>query len=110
MTSTPQNDPVCGMAVDPATAKHRVELAGQAYVFCCEGCKAKFLADPIRFAKSADKSDADLPRASATPRVTGTIYTFPMHPQIRRNAPRQLSHLRHGAGARRHSGNRRLQS
>ena len=27
-------DPVCGMAVDPATAKHTAEHAGTTYFFC----------------------------------------------------------------------------
>ena len=42
-------DPVCGMQVDPATAKHRVEHEGEAYVFCCAGCAGKFEADPARY-------------------------------------------------------------
>jgi Cu+-exporting ATPase len=35
-------DPVCGMMVDPATSKHRLEHAGQTYFFCCGGCRTKF--------------------------------------------------------------------
>ena len=77
-------DPVCGMVVNPATAKHRAEHDGHAYYFCCDGCKAKFLADPARFLKPADKG---VPAAPPTPITAGTIYTCPMHPQIRRDAP-----------------------
>ena len=36
-------DPICGMTVDPATARH-AERDGQTYYFCCEGCRKKFLA------------------------------------------------------------------
>ena len=36
-------DPVCGMAVSIATARHKAEVAGVAYYFCCGGCRAKFL-------------------------------------------------------------------
>src|ERR1039458_9168148 len=43
------HDPVCGMVVDPVTAKHRTEYDAQPYYFCCSGCKAKFLADPVQF-------------------------------------------------------------
>ena len=48
MTSaTPtERDPVCGMNVNPATAKHTYELAGKKYYFCCAGCADKFKANP----------------------------------------------------------------
>ncbi len=36
-------DPICGMTVDPATARH-AELDGQKFYFCGEGCRKKFLA------------------------------------------------------------------
>ena len=39
-------DPVCGMSVDPATAKHKAEHAGAAYYFCSAGCREKFIAEP----------------------------------------------------------------
>ncbi len=42
-------DPVCGMKVDPATSKHRVEHDGVTYHFCCGGCRAKFAADPSKY-------------------------------------------------------------
>ena len=38
-------DPVCGMRVDPATAKHRSEHAGVSYFFCNPRCKDKFDAE-----------------------------------------------------------------
>ena len=47
-------DPVCGMTVDPATAKHRAEHEGRTWYFCCAGCRAKFEADPARYAEAAD--------------------------------------------------------
>lgn len=79
-------DPVCGMSVNPAAAKPRAEHDGQTYYFCCEGCKAKFLADPTRILRSADKSVPGIPAPPVAPAPTGTIYTCPMHPQIRRDA------------------------
>ena len=39
-------DPVCGMTVDPATSKHRMEHAGSEFHFCSAGCRDKFAADP----------------------------------------------------------------
>ncbi|MDP8984811.1 MAG: heavy metal translocating P-type ATPase [Pseudomonadota bacterium] len=75
------------MIVKPATAKHRAEHEGQTYYFCGDCCKAKFLADPTRFLKPADKGAPAAPAAPVVPAPAGTIYTCPMHPQIRRDAP-----------------------
>ena len=33
-------DPVCGMQVDVATARHTAEVDGVAYYFCCANCRA----------------------------------------------------------------------
>jgi xanthine dehydrogenase accessory factor len=41
-------DPVCGMEVDIATARHRFEHGGRTYVFCGASCRAAFAADPVR--------------------------------------------------------------
>lgn len=51
-------DPVCGMAVDPATAKHVSTHDGQAFYFCCAGCKAKFDASPATYVAAGLKSAA----------------------------------------------------
>src|SRR5271170_5951552 len=80
-------DPVCGMVVHPATAKNRVEHDGQTYYFCCGGCKAKFLADPTQFANPTPQSAPSVPSTPSSPVAQGTIYTCPMHPQIRRSEP-----------------------
>ncbi len=80
-------DPVCGMLVEPGSAKHRSDHDGHTYSFCCDGCKAKFLADPARFSKTADKGAPRVPGVPTAPPNAGTTYTCPMHPQIRRNAP-----------------------
>ncbi|MEO8883960.1 MAG: YHS domain-containing protein, partial [Devosia sp.] len=74
-------DPVCGMSVDPATAKHRAEHGGQSYFFCSAGCQTKFVANPAQYIGSVEA------KAAATPVPTGTIYTCPMHPQIRQVGP-----------------------
>lgn len=45
-------DVVCGMDVDPATAKHSTQYQGQTYYFCGPGCKRAFEADPQQFIKA----------------------------------------------------------
>ena len=36
-------DPICGMTVNVATARHKANVAGVDYYFCCAGCRTKFL-------------------------------------------------------------------
>ncbi|WP_160121644.1 heavy metal translocating P-type ATPase [Rhodovarius lipocyclicus] len=74
-------DPVCGMTVDPATATHHQEHAGQRYFFCSSGCQAKFKAEPGRYLGRGVTSL----RAEAV--APGAVYTCPMHPQIRQPGP-----------------------
>ena len=55
-------DPVCGMAVDTAgdgigwvtKAVTTVTHDGKTYSFCSDACKAKFLADPGRYAEKRE--------------------------------------------------------
>src|SRR5437660_1494443 len=49
-------DPVCGMAVDPATAKYRRAHGGQTYYFCCQHCAEKFEAAPEKFLQAPARS------------------------------------------------------
>jgi uncharacterized protein len=42
-------DPVCGMSVDPATAKEQAEYMGVTYSFCSPGCRSAFEKDPARY-------------------------------------------------------------
>jgi Cu+-exporting ATPase len=42
-------DPVCGMMIDPASAKGKSQHEGKTYYFCSEGCKKKFDADPKKY-------------------------------------------------------------
>jgi xanthine dehydrogenase accessory factor len=43
-------DPVCGMTVAVAGAKHHAEHEGRTFYFCCAGCREKFLAAAERYA------------------------------------------------------------
>ena len=70
-------DPVCGMEVDPATSVHRHTHDGYEYLFCSAGCCDKFAADPEKY----------LQRAASPAQPEGTIYTCPMHLEIRQIGP-----------------------
>jgi P-type Cu+ transporter len=74
-------DPVCGMSVDPHTAKHKADHGGRPYYFCSAGCRTKFLADPKKYL------GPEAAKAAAEPVPEGTIYTCPMHPEIRQVGP-----------------------
>ena len=74
-------DPVCGMAVDPVSAKHKAEHGGTTYYFCSTGCHDKFVAEPSRLLAAS----AGTP--PPTPAPSGAIYTCPMHPQVRQAGP-----------------------
>jgi Cu+-exporting ATPase len=73
-------DPVCGMMVDPKTAKSSANYGGRAFFFCSEGCKTKFEVEPERYLASEEKP-------TPAPAPPGAIYTCPMHPQIRQIGP-----------------------
>ncbi|OGS90085.1 MAG: copper-translocating P-type ATPase [Gallionellales bacterium GWA2_59_43] len=73
-------DPVCGMKVADNTP-HQFDHEGRLYLFCSQHCLDKFKAAPISYAEASSASAAP----SAT--VRGTIYTCPMHPEVRQSAP-----------------------
>ena len=99
----PAIDPVCGMTVDRARAKHRSSHEGTEYVFCSAGCRTKFDAEPTRYAKKKQSATASaheapvheghlerapLPaKAPAARATTAREWTCPMHPEIVRDAP-----------------------
>ncbi|MGH3793787.1 MAG: XdhC family protein [Pseudonocardiaceae bacterium] len=49
-------DPVCGMTVEVASARHTLDYGGVTYYFCCPGCRKAFEKDPSAFIESAVKS------------------------------------------------------
>nr|WP_283804978.1 heavy metal translocating P-type ATPase [Afipia broomeae] len=73
-------DPVCGMTVDPASAKHRFAYKGQDYFFCSAGCRTRFEGDPEKYlAPKSSQPEEKMPE--------GTVYTCPMHPEVRQVGP-----------------------
>ncbi len=73
-------DPVCGMSVAIDGAKHIAPYEGAEHYFCSSRCHDKFLADPELYL-----SGAHLNAVEEVPE--GTIYTCPMHPEIRQPGP-----------------------
>jgi xanthine dehydrogenase accessory factor len=53
-----ETDPVCGMAVAVATARHRAEREGRTYLFCSARCRERFLATPARDLANPAGADA----------------------------------------------------
>ena len=81
-------DPVCGMTVDTRTTKYRYELGGTPYYFCSAGCMEKFKAAPDHYLNPpAHDPAAKAPSHGAL--SEGTVWTCPMHPEIRRDGPGQ---------------------
>jgi len=96
-----ERDPVCGMNVNPATAKHVYEREGQNYHFCSAGCAEKFKADPAKYLSESTSR----PTASVTVADTkvdeqaGPHHHDPLHadkspayvclmcPEVRENRP-----------------------
>ena len=108
MTTSPATlakDPVCGMTVDPATAKARAEHAGQTYYFCCSGCAEKFQSNPNEYLKPkspkptlvtlgglattqpkpAVQTSAD--ETSHADQKSAAPYVCPMCPEVRESKP-----------------------
>src|SRR4051812_14349794 len=70
-------DPVCGMTVKVEGAENTATHDGHPYYFCSTRCLGKFTAEPLRYLKPAP----------AEPAPAGTIFTCPMHPEIRQVGP-----------------------
>ncbi|MCS0611921.1 heavy metal translocating P-type ATPase [Massilia kyonggiensis] len=72
-------DPVCGMKVGADPAKE-IPYAGETYHFCSTKCMDKFRTSPQQYIGGA--------KPEPTPAAPeGTIYTCPMHPEIRQPKP-----------------------
>ena len=72
-------DPVCGMTVAVATARHTHEHAGVRHYFCSPRCRERFIADPARYLHPQ--------AADMKPEPAGTLYTCPMHPEVVQQGP-----------------------
>lgn len=73
-------DPVCGMMIDPTTAKGgKTQYQSETFYFCNPKCKTKFEAEPSKYLS---------PQVDGLQRVDSkAFYTCPMHPEIRQKGP-----------------------
>lgn len=74
-------DPVCGMTVDPATARSST-LGGTPHYFCGARCLSRFEANPAAYLEEPKQGQ---PRAPLDDR--GTTYVCPMDPEIKQDHP-----------------------
>ncbi|WP_268995462.1 heavy metal translocating P-type ATPase [Microvirga roseola] len=74
-------DPVCGMMVDPHTTPHRTQHGGRPFYFCSTECRSKFETNPAQYLSGEEA------KKTAEPVPEGTIYTCPMHPEVRQVGP-----------------------
>src|SRR5258708_9265761 len=97
-------DPVCGMKVDPATAKFRTQHQEKDYFFCSAGCLAKFQANPERVLSAPPKPmgsgmvslgmvEGIAPAVAGPASRAGSasndrIYVCPMCPEVKQVGPR----------------------
>ena len=95
-TAPPERDPVCGMNVNPASAKQVHEHAGKKYYFCCAGCMDKFRADPGKYLSAAPPNarpsglvPLGMPAAGKVPAPVSAApaYVCPMCPEVRESKP-----------------------
>lgn len=63
-TATTAIDPVCGMTVDPATARRTSEHQGTTFYFCSPGCKKAFDADPASYVGETESAKESSPEAA----------------------------------------------
>ncbi len=78
-------DPVCGMSVDPATARGgSFEHAGSTHYFCSAGCREKFAADPQKYLAPHTETVTPALATRSKPQA-GAEYVCPMHPEIVRD-------------------------
>ena len=93
-------DPVCGMTVTPKSF-HSFDHGGERLYFCSARCKQRFAANPDKFVAprsapaavpsvamaAAEPAAPGVPAAAVEMAMTATLYTCPMHPEVRQDHP-----------------------
>ena len=95
-----EKDPVCGMDVNPTTARYKTVHNDKDYSFCSAGCLAKFAANPEKILSSPPQPMGPqlvslgasirpvTSASSATHSETnGSAYVCPMCPEVRQSGP-----------------------
>ena len=93
-------DPVCGMYVEPATARGSAEFQGKTYYFCSPRCVERFKAEPQKYLApnppqtqmvqigGITPSNAKPLPVKEQPDRKGTVtYVCPMDPEVRESKP-----------------------
>lgn len=75
-------DPVCKMNIDESEAAAKQTHQGATYHFCSTSCRDKFLNNPEAYLGEEQVLEA----REESPK-DGTIYTCPMHPEVRQPGP-----------------------
>jgi P-type Cu+ transporter len=100
-SATTVKDPVCGMNVEPSTAKHKLEHGGGTYYFCCPSCREKFRDHPDDYLSPRPAATSLLqianvaPAAKVPPQTKSVLtapaaagaYICPMCPEVRSAKP-----------------------
>jgi Cu+-exporting ATPase len=81
--SSSATDPVCGMKVDPKTAKGgSADHEGRTYYFCNPKCRERFAAEPSKYVDASPS-----PGLAAQPADDTVTYVCPMDPEVRASKP-----------------------
>ena len=79
-TGAKHRDPVCGMEVSDTDRALSYVFKGNRYYFCSRNCRERFAADPGKYLDPESSS-------GETDEAEGRVYTCPMHPEVRQDAP-----------------------
>lgn len=79
-------DPVCGMDVTEQSSDV-FSYKNKSVYFCSKGCKTKYMADPAQYSDAGLDGTSDANPTSHTHTLAGTVYTCPMHPEVRQEHP-----------------------
>jgi P-type Cu+ transporter len=87
-----ERDPVCGMNVNPSTAKHVQQDEHGKYYFCSQSCLQKFAAAPEKFLNKTDRGDRHGTATQWRPEVRQRdsetrTYVCPMCPEVHEVKP-----------------------
>jgi len=86
-------DPVCGMTVNPATARGGTHVHdGQPYYFCNPRCRERFAAEPLKYLAPPAVPEPQPVASAATAHSilnpqSSILYTCPMHPEVQQPGP-----------------------
>jgi P-type Cu+ transporter len=96
-TAVTEKDPVCGMVVNPTTARHRFDYAGKTYLFCSAGCLEKFRSNPSNYLQSGSVPPPATthvmhiapvkPTATEPVEASQQVFICPMDPEVREEKP-----------------------